>query len=307
MRALYERPTQLRRFPDGDHGRGRSTRSGCPRSGPSGSRRRESRSPRAGTPTSSASRRSRRWPGRRTSPWSTSTRGRRADVTPSIPTSSASTSTRSRARLRRRRGGSRRLVREMLAEIGYVGWPKTSGNRGIHIACRIEPQWEFPVVRRGRARVRPRDRAAPAAQGHDRLVEGAAWQARLHRLQPECSRPHDRVGLLGARPLRRNGVGAGDLGRAPRRAHRGLHDGDDARPLRRARRRAVRDRRRCVRPARPARMGRARRARRSRRSAVPAQLPQDARRAAARAAVTRTTGSPIGWPSSSSPASWNRA
>jgi DNA ligase D-like protein (predicted polymerase) len=40
------------------------------------------------------------------------------------------------------------LVREVLAEIGYVGWPKTSGNRGIHVACRIEPEWEFPVVRR---------------------------------------------------------------------------------------------------------------------------------------------------------------
>jgi DNA ligase D len=39
-------------------------------------------------------------------------------------------------------------VRELLGEIGYTGWPKTSGNRGIHIACRIEPLWEFPVVRR---------------------------------------------------------------------------------------------------------------------------------------------------------------
>jgi DNA ligase D len=40
------------------------------------------------------------------------------------------------------------LVREVLAEIGYAGWPKTSGNRGIHVFCRIEPNWEFPVVRR---------------------------------------------------------------------------------------------------------------------------------------------------------------
>ena len=40
------------------------------------------------------------------------------------------------------------VVREVLAEIGYVGWPKTSGNRGIHIACRIEPLWTFPDVRR---------------------------------------------------------------------------------------------------------------------------------------------------------------
>ena len=36
----------------------------------------------------------------------------------------------------------------MLDELGFVGWPKTSGNRGIHIACRIEPNWTFPEVRR---------------------------------------------------------------------------------------------------------------------------------------------------------------
>ena len=40
------------------------------------------------------------------------------------------------------------VVRETLAEMGWTGWPKTSGNRGIHVACRIEPNWEFPVVRR---------------------------------------------------------------------------------------------------------------------------------------------------------------
>jgi DNA ligase D len=40
------------------------------------------------------------------------------------------------------------LVHEVLDEIGFVGWPKTSGNRGIHIACRIEPNWDFPTVRR---------------------------------------------------------------------------------------------------------------------------------------------------------------
>jgi DNA ligase D len=40
------------------------------------------------------------------------------------------------------------LVHEVLDEIGYSGWPKTSGNRGVHVLCRIEPNWEFPVVRR---------------------------------------------------------------------------------------------------------------------------------------------------------------
>src|ERR671919_3261041 len=39
-------------------------------------------------------------------------------------------------------------VREVLAEMGWTGWPKTSGNRGVHVACRIEPDWEFRIVRR---------------------------------------------------------------------------------------------------------------------------------------------------------------
>ena len=40
------------------------------------------------------------------------------------------------------------LVHEVLDELDYVGWPKTSGNRGIHVACRIEPMWGFREVRR---------------------------------------------------------------------------------------------------------------------------------------------------------------
>ena len=40
------------------------------------------------------------------------------------------------------------VVREVLDEIRFVGWPKTSGNRGIHVACRIEPRWAFREVRR---------------------------------------------------------------------------------------------------------------------------------------------------------------
>jgi hypothetical protein len=32
--------------------------------------------------------------------------------------------------------------------MGLVGWPKTSGSRGIHINIRIEPRWSFTEVRR---------------------------------------------------------------------------------------------------------------------------------------------------------------
>ena len=39
------------------------------------------------------------------------------------------------------------IVREVLEEHGLHGFPKTSGKRGIHILCRIEPRWEFTEVR----------------------------------------------------------------------------------------------------------------------------------------------------------------
>jgi DNA ligase D len=39
-------------------------------------------------------------------------------------------------------------VREVLADAGLVGYPKTSGNRGMHIYVRIEPRWGFTQVRR---------------------------------------------------------------------------------------------------------------------------------------------------------------
>jgi DNA ligase D len=35
----------------------------------------------------------------------------------------------------------------LLGELGYVGFPKTSGGRGIHIYVRIEPRWTFTDVR----------------------------------------------------------------------------------------------------------------------------------------------------------------
>jgi DNA ligase D-like protein (predicted polymerase) len=40
------------------------------------------------------------------------------------------------------------VLREVLADAGLVGFPKTSGGRGIHVAVRISPQWTFVQVRR---------------------------------------------------------------------------------------------------------------------------------------------------------------
>jgi DNA ligase D-like protein (predicted polymerase) len=38
-------------------------------------------------------------------------------------------------------------ARTLLTDIGYAGFPKTSGGRGIHIYVRIEPKWTFTDVR----------------------------------------------------------------------------------------------------------------------------------------------------------------
>jgi bifunctional non-homologous end joining protein LigD len=39
-------------------------------------------------------------------------------------------------------------VREVLEEHGLVGFPKTSGSRGIHVNVRVEPRWDYIEVRR---------------------------------------------------------------------------------------------------------------------------------------------------------------
>jgi DNA ligase D-like protein (predicted polymerase) len=54
------------------------------------------------------------------------------------------------------------VTREVLAAFGLVGWPKTSGSRGFHVYCRIEPRWSFPEVRRAAlALAREVERRAP--------------------------------------------------------------------------------------------------------------------------------------------------
>ena len=40
------------------------------------------------------------------------------------------------------------VAREVLADLGAVGWPKTSGGKGLHVYVRIEPRWGFADVRR---------------------------------------------------------------------------------------------------------------------------------------------------------------
>ncbi|HEY7499560.1 MAG TPA: non-homologous end-joining DNA ligase [Vicinamibacterales bacterium] len=67
------------------------------------------------------------------------------------------------------------VVRATLADFGLVGWPKTSGSRGMHVFVRIERKWTFPEVRRAAlAFAREVERRAPA------LATSKWWKEERH-------------------------------------------------------------------------------------------------------------------------------
>lgn len=64
------------------------------------------------------------------------------------------------------------LTREVLSELGAVGWVKTSGGRGVHILVRIPARWDFFTVRRaGLALGRELERRAP------QLISTSWWKS----------------------------------------------------------------------------------------------------------------------------------
>jgi len=68
-----------------------------------------------------------------------------------------------------------RVVRATLDDFNLVGWPKTSGSRGIHVYVRIEQTWTFDEVRRAAlALAREVERRAPG------LATSKWWKEERH-------------------------------------------------------------------------------------------------------------------------------
>jgi DNA ligase D-like protein (predicted polymerase) len=68
-----------------------------------------------------------------------------------------------------------RVVQQALADFDLVGWPKTSGARGIHVNVRIHRRWSFPEVRRAAlAFARDVERRAPE------LATSKWWKEERH-------------------------------------------------------------------------------------------------------------------------------
>jgi bifunctional non-homologous end joining protein LigD len=67
------------------------------------------------------------------------------------------------------------VVRGVLADYSLVGWPKTSGSRGIHVLVRIERRWGYDQVRRAAlALAREVERRAP------KLATSKWWKEERH-------------------------------------------------------------------------------------------------------------------------------
>ncbi len=67
------------------------------------------------------------------------------------------------------------VVRAALDDFGLVGWPKTSGSRGMHVYVRIERRWTFDQVRRAAlAFAREVERRAPG------LATSKWWKEERH-------------------------------------------------------------------------------------------------------------------------------
>jgi bifunctional non-homologous end joining protein LigD len=67
------------------------------------------------------------------------------------------------------------VARAVLDDVGLVGWPKTSGSRGIHLVVRLEPRWSFDEVRQAAlALAREVELRAP------RLATSKWWKEERH-------------------------------------------------------------------------------------------------------------------------------
>ena len=128
------------------------------------------------------------------------------------------------------------VVHEVLDELGAVGWPKTSGGKGLHVYVRIPPTHGFREVRSA---------ALAFAREVERRAGGAATTTWWRKDRDpttvfvdynQNARDHTMAAAYSVRGRPDGGgLDADHMGRGRHRRARRLHDGDGAGALRRAR------------------------------------------------------------------------
>jgi bifunctional non-homologous end joining protein LigD len=67
------------------------------------------------------------------------------------------------------------VAREVLADHGLEGWPKTTGSRGFHVYCRIAPSWTFRQAHRAAAAL-----AREIAERAPHIATSRWWKEERH-------------------------------------------------------------------------------------------------------------------------------
>ena len=178
------------------------------------------------------------------------------------------------------------VVRDVLAEHGLRGYPKTSGSKGIHVNVRVEPLWDSLEVRRAAlALAREVERRAPD------LATSKWWKEERHGVfvdYNQNARDRTVASCYSVRPTPDARVSCALAWDEVPDAEPGDLRLDTVPDRLRTHRRSRGRHRRRARIARPAARARApRRGGGARRRAVAAALPQAAGRAQARAAEPR--------------------
>ena len=178
-------------------------------------------------------------------------------------------------------------LKALLDELGIAGFPKTTGNRGLHVYVRLQPRWDSYAVRSAAvAAARELERRRPD------ILTAAWWkEERGERIFVDYNQNAPHKTVFGAWSVRaragRAGVDAAGLGGARRRRPRRADARERPGPPRARRRSVGRDRRRPAVARAAAGAARARPRERPAGRPVAAGLPEAARRAAARRAEPR--------------------
>ena len=173
-------------------------------------------------------------------------------------------------------------VRTLLDDLGMVGYPKTTGNRGVHVYVRLEPRWDSYQVRFAAVAVaRELERRRPD------LITASWWkEERGERIFIDYNQNAPHKTVFGAWSVRarvgRAGVDAAALGRDRRDPPRRAHDREPARTARRGGRPVGGDQRRTAVARAAPRHARARPRQRAHGRPVAAGVPEAARRATPR-------------------------
>ena len=135
------------------------------------------------------------------------------------------------------------VVRDVLADNGLTGWPKTSGSRGFHIYARIAPRWPYRHVRLAAETVaREVERRAPD------LATSRWWKEERQGVFVDFNQNAKDRTTASAYSVRATpgcaGVDAAVLGRGIALSRRSFHGGHGSGAVRRHRRPVGRDGRR---------------------------------------------------------------